>query len=63
MFVVFWKYMYRVFVVLFLKFRVPHALSNFVKMGTGKYKDWLNKISKILDMNCISIKKHEMEIC
>ena len=32
------------------------------KMRTGKYEVWLNKISKILDMNFISIKKHEMAI-
>ena len=25
-------------------------------------EDWLNKIEKSLDMNFISIKKHEMEI-
>ena len=39
-----------------------HVLSFFVKMGTGNDDDWLNKLSKIMDMNYISIKKHEMEI-
>ena len=49
--------------IFFLKFRVSHVLSNCVKMGPGNDEDWLNRISIILDMNFISIEKHEMELC
>ena len=47
----------------FLKVQLPHVLSNLVKIDTGIDEIWFNKISKIMDMNFISIKNHEMEIC
>ena len=32
------------------------------RWGSEKHKDWFNKIEKSLDMNFISIKKHEIQI-
>ena len=50
------------FVFAFFEIASISFLSNFVKMRIGNDKNCTNKIYKILDMNFISIKKHEMEM-
>ena len=50
---------------LFLLFLGISGISLFIKFcedGHQKYEKWLNNISRIMDMDSISIKKHEMEI-
>ena len=47
--------------ILFLKVWILPFYHNLWRWGSGNNEDWLNKISKILDMNFISINNHEME--
>ena len=42
--------------------QVPHVYRIVWRWAPGNDEIWLNKISKIMDMNFIPIKKHEMEI-